>query len=56
MTFPDGWLGRQIDRAAQEVATWPEWLKKETGIRQPSTSSQSNEPEEKGETSKRQGR
>lgn len=54
MTFPDGWLGRQIDRAAKEVATWPEWLKKETGISQPSTPPQSNQPEVNGEASRPQ--
>lgn len=28
MEFEDGWLKRQMDRAAEEVASWPDWYRK----------------------------
>lgn len=29
MTFEKGWLKRQFDHVANDVKTWPEWMKRE---------------------------
>lgn len=36
MTLEAGWLKRQMDRVADDINQWPEWMKREAGILQES--------------------
>jgi hypothetical protein len=33
MTLQKGWINRQISRAEQDAKNWPEWMRRETGLR-----------------------
>lgn len=32
-----GWLKRQLDRAAVDIAEWPEWMRREAGLERGAT-------------------
>jgi hypothetical protein len=34
-----GWLGRQFEKVEKDVQNWPNWMKREAGITDPSSES-----------------
>jgi hypothetical protein len=47
----EGWLDRQRANSAREVKTWPDWLRRETGL-EDKTKEKAPPPPKKKESSK----
>jgi hypothetical protein len=45
MTLQAGWLRRQLDRVADDVDKWPEWMKREAEFSSPIATSHEQQAE-----------
>jgi hypothetical protein len=57
MTLDAGWLQRQLDRVAEDVQKWPDWMKREAEFAPPNSSMREShcESEEQAKQTMRAG-